>query len=58
MSKPRYIAHTSGKQPVGDDECIDVVLNGGYIIYSTYATRLRWTKLGNDCDIIAYRVSS
>ena len=31
MSKPRYIAHTSGKQPVGNNQFVDIVFSNGSV---------------------------
>jgi hypothetical protein len=54
MSKPRYIAHTSGKQPTF--EVVQVVYRDGKVGGILPAHLWRWNKCGNDADIIAYRV--
>ena len=55
MSNPRYIAHTSGKQPVGDDERVAVVLRCGRL-NERVAYFFNWRNTGWEYDIIAYRV--
>lgn len=58
MTKPRYIAHTSGKQPVRDDVKVVVIFRDRWEGNVFPASMFRWGTLGNDADIIAYRVIS
>ena len=58
MSKPRYIAHTSGKQPVGDDVKVEVLLSGDQGRGNTgSACGYNWGQTAlKSREIIAYRV--
>lgn len=56
MSKPRYIAHTTGKQPVGDDVIVEVAFRDGHVITSFPAKNWVWNPTLCKPTIIAYRV--
>jgi hypothetical protein len=54
--KPRYIAHTGGEQPVADDTLVECAFSDEAIAGAGPARMWRWDKIGNETDIIAYRV--
>jgi hypothetical protein len=58
MTKPRYIANTSGKQPVDDDVVVVVRLRGHRLRAEDAmpAHCWRWNDTSGHGDIIAYRV--
>ena len=54
--KPRYIAHTSGKQPVSDGVILECVFSDRAVVGKYPARLWRWDAVGDESDIIAYRV--
>jgi hypothetical protein len=56
--KPRYIAHTTGKQPVDDGVIVDIVIRANLpgAFHPMEASFWDWSITGVPGDIIAYRV--